>query len=399
MQALARALALLGALALAGCGSVDFGGLFGGKGKEAPQAASKDQVPANTVMGTVEVDGNASNANLRVEIYEITGRDPAEAMRGEPLVVARTQRDGTYQFNLGPLARAPQGQTRTWLVRTGGETTAKGRGPEATVTFTTAAARGRLPPLYVWDGSTRIEETEDRLIFKMAPLPNPKRMEPAVYGIELTAQGGGTPLPSAQGGTPQTEVPRLLLQELPWTYRPVAALELTQADGTVYHATYRGSAKPIQGAAPPPLTRQRDAKLVPPGLGFKGLTDGKLENMLPHTMPPGGKVEIDLGSATEVGQVYLVGLEVVGSDQVSVHLSNSPAQPGPPLVQVRVQDAFEIKLPPGSRGRHLTVSFAGQVVALAEIIAYPPLAATRWEAAKPVAPFSNAVSAQTITAP
>jgi hypothetical protein len=92
--------------------------MFGGKPPPRTPAAS-DQVPANTIAGSVEADGG-SNANVRVELYEITGKDPAEARRGDPLVVARTQRDGRYSFNLGALARAPAGQTRTWLVRAGG---------------------------------------------------------------------------------------------------------------------------------------------------------------------------------------------------------------------------------------------------------------------------------------
>lgn len=380
------------ALALAGCGA-DLGGMFGdGKGKNAPKTASRDQVPANTIMGTVEADGAASVANVRVELYEISGRDPVEAVtKGEPLVVARTQRDGSFHFNLGTLARAPAGQSRTWLLRTGGQGSDARREPESTITFTTAYARGRLPPLYLWDGAPKIEESDDRFVFRLAPLPTARRTEPLVYGVELTSAQGGQPLLPPQSGNPVATVPRLILQELPWTYRPVAGLDQPQADGTVYRAAYRGAARQIQGMNPPPLTRSRDAKLIPPGLGFRGLTDGKLDNMLPHTMPAGGRVEIDLGSVTELGSVFMAGLEVVGNDQISVHLGTAPSQLGPLVLQVAARDAFEIKLPPGARGRYLAVSFAGEVTALAEVVAYPPMAAQKWEAAKPVAPFSNQV--------
>ncbi|MBL8706385.1 MAG: hypothetical protein JNM30_16150 [Rhodospirillales bacterium] len=394
MQALTvrRLAALAAALVLSGCGA-DFGGMFGdGKGKQAPKTQSRDQVPANTIMGTVESDGAQSVANVRVELYEITGRDPVEAVtKGEPLVVTRSQRDGSYYFNLGTLARAPQGQSRTWLLRTGGQGSDARREPESTITFTTTYARGRLPPLYLWDGAPKIEESDDRFLFRLAPLPAARRTEPLVYGVELASAQGGQPLLPPQSGTPVATVPRLILQELPWTYRPVAGLDQPQADGTIYRAAYRGAARQIQGMNPPPLTRARDAKLIPPGLGFRGLTDGKLDNMLPHTMPAGGRVEIDLGSVTELGAVFLAGLEVVGNDQISVHLGTSPNQLGPTVLQVPAREAFEIKLPPGARGRFLAVSFAGQVTALAEVVAYPPMAAQKWEAAKPVAPFSNQV--------
>ncbi len=367
--------------------------MFGdGKGKQAPKTASRDQVPANTIMGMVEVDGAGSAGNLRVELYEISGRDPVEAItKGEPLVVTRTQRDGSYYFNLGTLARAPAGQTRTWMLRLGAQGSDARREPEATIIFTSAYARGRLPSLYVWDGAPKIEETDDRLLVRLAALPGARQVDPPVYGVELTSSQGGQPLVPPQSGTPQAAVPRLVLQELPWTYRPTASIDQPQADGTVYRAVYRGAPRQLQGMNPPPLTRARDAKLIPPGLGFRGLTDGRLENMLPHTMPAGGRVEIDLGSATEVGTVFLAGLEVVGNDQISVHLGATPNQLGPLVLQVPAREAFEIKLPPGARGRYLAISFAGQVTALSEVIAYPPLAAQKWEAAKPVAPFSNQV--------
>jgi hypothetical protein len=376
-------------LALAGCGGV---GMFGShKGNAPAPKAAVDIVPANTVAGSVEVDGSGSNANVRVELYDVTGRDPAEMVRrGDPLVVARTARDGRYSFNLGSLARAPAGQAKTWLVRAGGDVDSASS-PEATVTFTSASARGRLPPLYLWDGAPKIENGDERITFRLAPLPGAKRVEPVVYGVELAASGGGAALTPPLSGVPEASLPRLMLQEFAWTYRPLAALDQAQADGTVYHAVYRGAARQVQGQNPPPLTRQRDARLVPPGLGFRGLTDGKLDNMLPHTMPPDGRVEIDLGSATEVGHVYLLGLQVAGNDQVTVHLSNNAAQPGPPLVQVPVRDALEIALPQGARGRYLTVRFAGQLTALGEIVAYPPVSGQKWEAAKPVAPFSNQV--------
>lgn len=384
--ALGMALGLAG-LGLAGCGGFDVD-----KGKSRAPAAASDQVPANTIAGSVEVDGAGSSANVRVELYDLTGRDPVEAVkRGDPLVVARTARDGRYSFILGSLARAPAGQSKTWLVRAGGEAADNPKGPEATVTFTSAAARGRLPPLYLWDGAPKVETGDERLTFRLAPLPPAKRVEPPVYGVELTSAGGGVPLVPPLGGAPEASLPRLALQEFTWSYRPLAAIDHGQADGTVYHAVYRGGLRQVQGGNPPPLTRQRDAKLVPPGLGFRALTDGRLDNMLPHAMPPDGKVEIDLGTPTEVGQVYLLGLEIAGSDQVTVHLSAGPGQLGPPLVQVPARDALEIKLPPGSRGRYLTVRFAGQLTALGEIVAYPPLAAQQWEAAKPVAPFSNQV--------
>ncbi len=388
--------ALGGALLLGGCGSVDLGGLFGdGKGKQASKTPSRDAVPANTIMGTVEADGAQSVANVRVELYEITGRDPVEAVtKGEPLVVARTQRDGSYHFNLGTLARAPAGQTRTWMLRTGAQGSDARREPESTVTFTAAYARGRLPPLYLWDGTAKVEELEDRVLLRLSPLPAAKRIEPPVYGVELVSAQGGQPLVPPQSGTPEASVPRLILQELPWTCRPLASFDQPQADGTVYRAVYRGAARQIQGVNPPPLTRARDARLVPPGLGFRGLTDGRLENMLPHRMPAGGRVEIDLGAVTELGTVFLAGLEVVGNDQISVHLGTAPNQLGPLVLQVPAREAFEIKLPPGARGRYLAVSFAGEVTALAEVVAYPPMAAQRWEAAKPVAPFSNKVTSQ-----
>jgi len=385
-----RALALAGAILLSGCGAVDLGGLFGSdKGKGGAKSQARDQVPANTIVGVVERDGAGTNANLRVELYEITGRDPAEAVRGEPLVVARTQRDGSFHFNLGPLARAPAGQTRSWLLRTGA---APGEpGPEATIVFASAHARGRLPPLYLWDGAAKVEESEDRLGFRFATLPAAKRLDPPVYGVELASAQGGPALILPQSGAPEASIPRQFLQELAWSFRPVAVLDQAQADGTIYRATYRGTPRTIQGSNPPPLTRQRDVRLVPPGLGFRGLTDGRLENMLPHTMPDGGRVEIDLGSVTDLGQLFLAGLEMAGGGQISVHLSSNPKQIGPALTTVPPAQAFWIKLPPGARGRYLTIGFQGEVTALAEVVAYPPLAAGQWEVAKPVAPFSNKV--------
>jgi hypothetical protein len=148
----------------------------------------------------------------------------------------------------------------------------------------------------------------------------------------------------------------------------------------------------VQGVNPPPISRERNARLVPPGLGFRGLTDGKPDNVLPHTMPPGGKIEIDLGTSGEVARIYLFGLQVAGDDQVTAHLSGNPNNPGPALVQVSAREAFEIKLPRGARGRHLIVRFAGQLTALGEIVAYGPQD-QKWEAARPVAPFSNTVQA------
>ncbi len=385
-----RAALVVGAcLALAGCTGL---GVFAtDRGGARATKPTVDVVPANTIAGSVEVDGAGSNANIRVELYEVTGRDPAEAVRRDPLVVARTGRDGRYAFNLGTLARAPSGQTKTWLVRAGGEAADNPRGPEATIVFTSAAAQGRLPPLYLWDGAPRLAEDDERIAFRLAALPGARRVEPVVYGVELAAAGGGVPLTLPMSGLPEASLPRLVLQELTWTYRPVAMLDQAQADGMVFHAVYRGAARTVQGQNPPPLTRQRDARLVPPGLGFRGLTDGRLDNMLPHPLPPDARVEIDLGSPTEVGQIFLLGLQVAGGDQVSVHLSGNPAQPGPPLVQVGARDTLDIRLPPGARGRYLSVRFAGQVTALGEIVAYPPQAGQKWEAARPVAPFSNQV--------
>ena len=379
------------AFALSGCGAVNFDRLFGDGKTKQPAAARSGQAASGILTGTVEGDGAISSANVRVELFEVTGQDPDEVVaKMQAMMVARTGRDGRYTFNLGGLARAPQGQTKSWLIRAGGAAADNPKGPDATVTFSSASARGRLPPLYLWDGQARVDAADEQVTFRFAPLPGGRRVDPTVYGVELAGANGAGGFVPPVGGAPEVPLPRLVLQELPWTYRPLATLDHNQTDGTVFHGIYRGGARTIQGVNPPPISRERNARLVPPGLGFRGLTDGKPDNVLPHAMPPGGRVEIDLGTAAEVARVYLFGLQVAGDDQVTAHLSGNANQPGPALVQVSARDAFEIRLPPGARGRHLFVRFAGQLLALGEIVAYGPLE-QKWEAARPVAPFSNQV--------
>lgn len=378
-------------LALSACGAVNLDRLFGDNAKSKQPTARTEQIPVGVLMGTVEGDG--ALGNVRVELYETTGLDPGEVVgKGQPTMVARTGADGRYQFNVGAFARADTGRTKSWLIRAGGAASDNPNGPDATITFTSAAARGRLPPLYLWDGQTQVATGNEQVTFRFAPLPGGKRVDPAIYGVELAGANGTGGFVPPVSGTPEVAVPRLVLQELPWTYRPLAALDANQADGTVYHGIYRGSARSIQGVNPPPISRERVARLVPPGLGFRGLTDGKPDNALPHIMPPGGTVEIDLGTPAEVARVYLFGLQVQGDDLVTVHLSGNPGRPSPPLAQVAARDAFEIRLLPGGRGRFLVVRFAGQLTGLGEIVAYGPQD-QKWEAARPVAPFSNQVQA------
>ncbi len=377
--------------AVAGCGAVNLDRLFGdGKSKQRA-AARPDRAQPGILTGTVEGDGAISGANVKVELYEVTGQDPAVVLaRTQPMMVARSGRDGRYSFNLGGLARAPQGQAKTWLVRAGGAAADDPNAPDATITFASAAAGGRLPPLYLWDGQSQAIAGDEQVIFRFAPLPGGRRVDPTVYGVELAGENGAGGFVPPVGGAPEVALPRLVLQELPWTYRPLAALDHNQVDGTVFHGIYRGAARRIQGVNPPPISRERNARLVPPGLGFRGLTDGKPDNVLPHVMPEGGRVEIDLGTVAEVARIYLFGLQVAGDDQVTAHLSGNANQPGPALVQVSARDAFEIRLPPGARGRHLFVRFSGQLTALGEIVAYGPQD-PKWESARPVAPFSTQV--------
>lgn len=392
----ARRLAVLAAamVSLAGCGMIDRIGLFGSDNKQARSGSSRDAVPLGMLVGTVEADTPSASGNQRVELYEITGVDADEAVRkGNPAMVVRSARDGRFAFNLGGLARAPAGQSKAWLVRAGGDNP---NGPEARVTFASAAARGRLPPLYLSEGKARADLGDQQVVFRFAGLPNAQRMDPPVYGVELASSTGGGAFMPFVSGSPEITLPRLALQELSWTYRPQASVEQRQPDGTVFHAVYRGAAHPIAAGGPPPLTRQREARLVPPGLGFRGLTDGKPDNMLPHQVPPGGIVEIDLGTAAEVGTIYLFGLAVEGAEELSVHLGPAPGARGPALATVQARDAFEIRLPAGSRGKFLAVRFAGRLVALSEFVAYPPVEAQKWEAARPQAPFSNRVDSQPV---
>ncbi len=379
------------AFSVAGCGAVNLDRLFGdGKSKQRT-AVRPEQPQPGILIGTVEGDGTISGANVRVELYEITGQEPAAVLaRTQPILVARSGRDGRYTFNLGGLARAPRGQTKTWLVRAGGAAADDPNAPDATITFASGAAGGRLPPLYLWDGQSHVATGDEQVTFRFAPLPGGRRVDPTVYGVELAGENGAGGFVPPVGGAPEVALPRLVLQELAWTYRPLAALDHNQADGTVFHGIYRGAARRIQGVNPPPISRERNARLVPPGLGFRALTDGKPANVLPHVMPPGGRVEIDLGTATEVARIYLFGLQLAGDDQITAHLSGSPNQPGPAVVQVSARDAFEIRLPPGARGRHLFVRFAGQLTALGEVVAYGPQD-QKWEAARPIAPFNTQV--------
>ncbi len=388
-----RAIAALAlGLALSGCGLIDRVGLFD-SGKQPDRAQPRDGVPAGTLAGTVEADPPLGNANVRVELYDVTGIDPDEAVRkAEPLKVARSDRGGRYSFQLGSLAQAQAGKPKTWLVRAAPGDGDSAKTPEARVTFSTQYARGRLPPLYLWDGATRTETDGGRVSFRFAALPTGKQVDQPVYGVELTSSSGGGPFLPFVNGKPEIAFSRLALQELGWTYRPQASLEQRHADGTVYHAVYRGVPRAIAGGGnPPPLPRLREAKLVPPGLAFLSLTDGRAENALPHQMPPGATVEIDLGTAAEVGSVFLFGLWVEENQDITVHLGNAPGRPGPALAQAAAGDAFEIKLPARSAGRFLAIRFAGRLVALSEVVAYAPVDPRNWEAAKPTAPFPTRV--------
>ncbi|MGQ0677048.1 MAG: hypothetical protein ACT4N4_13305 [Rhodospirillales bacterium] len=390
MRRLGPALAL--ALAVSGCGLIDRVGLVDSGKQQAERGRSSDGVPAGTLMGSVEADPPLGNANVRVELYDITGIDADEAVKkAEPVKVARSDRAGRYSFQLGSLAQAPAGKPKTWLVRAAPGDGDAAKTPEARVTFQAQYARGRLPPLYLWDGAATAE-TADRLVsFRFAALPAGKQVDQPVYGVELTSSAGGGPFLPFINGKPEIAVSRQALQELAWTWRPQASLEQRQADGTVFHAVYRGQPRGVAGGNPPPLTRLREAKLVPPGLAFLSLTDGRAENALPHQMPPGATVEIDLGTASEVGSVFLFGLWQEDSQDITVHLGNAAGRPGPALARAQAADAFEIRLPPGSAGRHLAVRFSGRLVALSEVVAYPAPDAQKWEAAKPAAPYSTRV--------
>jgi hypothetical protein len=391
----ALALGVALGLALGGCGLIDRIGLFdsGDKRQQRGGASPRDAAPVGTLIGVVDDDAPLSAANVRVELYDVTGIDPDEAVKkAQPVKVARSDRAGRYSLQLGSLAQAPQGRPKTWLVRAAPGDGADPNAPEARVTFATENARGRLPPLFLWDGATQAQLDERQAAFRFAPLPTGKQVDQPVYAVELTSSSGGGPFLPFINGKPEIAFSRLALQELGWTYRPQASLEQRQADGTVYHAVYRGAARSLAGGGnPPPLTRQREAKLVPPGLGFLSLTDGRAENALPHQLPPGSTIEIDLGTAAEVGSVFLFGLWVEENQDIAVHLGNAPGRPGPALAQTQAADAFEIRLPPRAAGRFLSVRFAGRVLALSEVVAYQPIEAQRWEAAKPVVPYSTRV--------
>jgi hypothetical protein len=382
---------LAATLALGGCGLIDRIGLFGSD-KQPERAQARDGVPAGTLAGTVEADAPLSAANVRVELYDITGVEPDEAVKkGEPVKVARSDRGGRFSFQLGSLAQAPAGRPKTWLVRAAPGDGDAAKTPEARVTFTAQNARGRLPTLYLWDGGAKADGDARQVAFRFAPLPTGKSVDQPVYGVELTSSNGGGPFLPFVNGKPEIAFSRLALQELGWTYRPQASLEQRQADGTVYHAVYRGAPRSIAGGNPPPLTRQREVKMVPPGLAFLSLTDGRAENALPHQMPPGATVEIDLGTPAEVGSVFLFGLWMEEDQEIAVHLGNARGRLGPALARAQAADAFEIRLPQGASGRYLAVRFAGRLVALGEVVAYAPLDPARWEAAKPQAPFSTRV--------
>lgn len=383
--------ALALALALGGCGLIDRIGLFD-SGKQPERAQTRDGVPAGTLVGAVEAEAPLSAANVRVELYDVTGAEPDEAVKkGDPVKVARSDRNGRFSFQLGSLAQAPAGKSKTWLVRAAQGDGGDAKQPEARVTFSTQYARGRLPTLYLWDGGARADGDERQVAFRFAALPTGRTVDQPVYGVELTPSHGGGPFLPFINGKPEIAFSRLALQEFAWTYRPQASLEQRQADGTVYHAVYRGAPRGIAGGNPPPLTRQREVKMVPPGLAFLSLTDGKAENALPHQMPPGATVEIDLGTPAEVGSVFLFGLWMEDDQEITVHLSNARGRLGPALARAAAPDAFEIRLPQGSAGRYLAVRFAGRLVALGEVVAYAPLDPARWEAAKPQAPFSTRV--------
>lgn len=379
------------ALMLSGCSLLDRLGLYGSD-KASERAAPRDGAPIGTLTGTVEADPPLDAGNVRVEIYDVTGVDPDQAVaKADPVKIARSDRGGRFTLTLGSLARAPAGQSKTWLVRAAPEGADPGKSPEARVTFSSEAARGKLPPLYLWDGNARADIGDSQVAFRFNELPGAKRMDPATYGVELASSAGGGSFLPFVNGKPEIAMSRQALQEFTWTYRPQASLEQRQADGTLYQAVYRGSGRSIQGDNPPPLTRLREVKLVPPGLSFRSLTDGKPDQALPHQMPPGATVEIDLGSPTELGSVFLFGLAVDGEEEIAVLLGDAAGMPGRAVAQASARDAFEIKLPPGARGRYLSVRFAGRLVALAEVVAYPPLGAQKWEAAKPTAPFSSRV--------
>lgn len=381
-------------LALGACGMIDRIGLFDSGAKQQARNAGtqRDGVPQGTLMGNVEADAPLNNANVRVELYDVTGIEPDDAVKkSQPVKVARSDRGGRYSFQLGGMAQSPAGKPKTWLVRAAPGDGDNPNAPEARVTFATENARGRLPPLYLWNGNAKAETNDRQVSFRFAALPTGKQVDQPVYGVELTSSTGGGPFLPFINGKPEIAFSRLALQELSWTYRPQASLEQRQADGTTYHAVYRGAPQTIAGGNPPPLTRQREAKLVPPGLPFMSLTDGRAENALPHQMPPGATVEIDLGTAAEVGSVFLFGLWVEESQDIAVHLGNASNRPGPALARAAAGDAFEIALPPRSAGRYLSIRFAGRLVALAEVVAYAPLDAQKWEAAKPTAPFPTRV--------
>ncbi len=388
----ARALPLLAlTLMLSSCGWFDRLGLFSSDKPQQQRSAARDATPVGTLTGAVEADPPLSSANVRVEVYDVTGIDPDQAVaKADPVRVVRSDRNGRFTIQLGGMARTAAGQAKTWLVRAAPEGADPKKSPEARVTFSSEAARGKLPLLYLWDGNARADVNDATVAFRFNELPGAKRMDPAVYGVELASSAGGGSFLPFVNGKPEIAFARLALQEFAWTYRPQASLE-QQSDGTVFHAVYRGVARSIQGGNPPPLTRLREAKLVPPGLGFRSLTDGKPDQALPHQMPPGAMIEIDLGSTTEIGSVFLFGLAMDGEEEVTVHLGDAAGRLGQKVAQASAGDAFEMKLPPGARGRYLSVRFAGRLVALAEIVAYPPLGAQKWEAAKPTSPFSSRV--------
>lgn len=328
------------------------------------------------------------DAEIAGRVVDARGRGVADATvaleldgAAQPAAATTTRRDGRFEIATGTLLFAAAERGTVPTVRL----TARGRGGAGTIRFRAGPKLPRrIPDLMLWDGRAELEVTDETVRLAESRLPKKLCDERPELRLRATREGGGATLQASAG----QGMPRLWLQELAWTLSPVAAAR-AEADGVDLECESAGTPLAVAGLLPPPLTRGRPPRVIPPGLRFAGLVDGELSDALIAKPGRRARIELAFGTPVAVRHVLLFGLALAGDPGVVVETPGSST----PLARARHDGAavLAIALPDHPPSERLVVRFPGTLEELAEVAAYGAVDPAAWTAAQPVSPYSHSV--------
>lgn len=341
--------------------------------------------PQETVVvsGTVQSASGAPAPGTKVRLYN---SDPLEAMFTFALTAlipvdsTRADASGAYSISVsGERVNSSFGYARPFWLGTEG----RGDEPFVGVQLTLMRTQVQVPPLRLWEGSGFIGVTAFDVRFGWDDLRTTAGIVPDDYRVQLQASSGASITLYAGTGT-FVSIPRLALQDLAWSWRPLAQAS-ERGSGTRFVRSFGGRGGHFAGLNPPPPTRGRPVTTSPPTPGASALADARDQNVL----PPGSRVrriEIDLGAARSLETLFLFNLRFASPpagtftlrpSELVVSLSPAPGAAG--IVAARRQSPtpvasstfVEVPLNPSAIGRWLVIEAPGaEIDAIGEVVAY-----------------------------